>query len=161
MLPQIKQPYHNKTVVFLDKDTDVWILNEGNHPHGILLTAHCSRLHHTGSCCVWSWGSHFSVLSCVWLMCVLCCCWQPDFYRLLNEHCGRVEQQQRQQVVVWLNATLSLAKALHKHALPSHKMALALCAQFAHLSVLKLRSELHGGGPGSVPTGAGLHTALS
>lgn len=31
-------------------------------------------------------------------------------------------------------------------------MALALCAQLAHLSVLKLSSELHGGGPGRVQT---------
>lgn len=29
-------------------------------------------------------------------------------------------------------------------------MALALCAQLAHLSVLKLSAELHGGGPGRV-----------
>lgn len=37
------------TVVFLDKDTDIWMLNAGNHPHSILLTLHCSRLHHTCS----------------------------------------------------------------------------------------------------------------
>lgn len=39
-------------------------------------------------------------------------------------------------------------------------MALALCAQLAHLSVLKLSSELHGGGTGRVLTLESLHTAL-
>lgn len=46
------------------------------------------------------------------------------------------------------------------HALLSHKMALALCAQLAHLSVLKLSSELHGGGTGRVRALKSLHTAL-
>lgn len=40
-------------------------------------------------------------------------------------------------------------------------MALALCAQLAHLSVLKLSSELHGGGTGRVQTLESLQTALS
>lgn len=40
-------------------------------------------------------------------------------------------------------------------------MALALCAQLAHLSVLKLSSELHGGGTGRVQTMESLHAALS
>lgn len=38
-------------------------------------------------------------------------------------------------------------------------MALALCAQLAHLSVLKLSSELHGGGTGRVQTLETLHTS--
>lgn len=46
------------------------------------------------------------------------------------------------------------------HAPLSHKMALALCAKLAHLSVLKLSSELHGGGTGRVETLKILHTAL-
>lgn len=46
------------------------------------------------------------------------------------------------------------------HTLLSHKMALALCAQLAHLSVLKLSSELHRGGTGRVQTSDSLHTAL-
>lgn len=38
-------------------------------------------------------------------------------------------------------------------------MALALCAKLAHLSVLKLGSELHGGGTGRVQTLGMLRTA--
>lgn len=40
------------------------------------------------------------------------------------------------------------------HELLSHKMALALCAQLADLSVLKLSLELHGGGTGNIETHA-------
>lgn len=41
-----------------------------------------------------------------------------------------------------------------------HKMALALCPRPAHLYVLKLSSELHGGGTGSVETAEVLRNAL-
>lgn len=52
-----------------------------------------------------------------------------------------------------------IVKALSIHAPLSHKMALALCAKLAHLSVLKLSSELHGGGTGRVQTLGMLRTA--
>lgn len=39
-------------------------------------------------------------------------------------------------------------------------MALALCAQLAHLAVLKLSSELHRGGTGRVQTLARRHEGL-
>lgn len=52
------------------------------------------------------------------------------------------EQQDKQQknLVIFKNVALHIAKICHTHALLSHKMALALCAQLAHLSVLKLRT---------------------
>lgn len=41
---------------------------------------------------------------------------------------------------------------LQYQVIHSHKMAIALCARLAHLTVLKLSSELHGGGTGRAKT---------
>lgn len=86
------------------------------------------------------------------------CYWrQPNFLPLIcgySGHTGLWNEQQK----TWGFYVILLKYYLH--ASHSHKMALALCTGLAHLSVLKLSSELHGGGTGRGETLKILHTAL-
>lgn len=79
------------------------------------------------------------------------------FFTLVDDHCGHAEQQSEQHKSGDLLLNYILLK-YYTPALLDHKMALALCAQLAYLSVLKLSSELHGGGTGRAETLESLRT---
>lgn len=115
------------------------MLNTGNPFDCIYQTVHCSRLHHTCSFSVWFCGSHFSLFQ-LWVKYFTLSWWQHKLL-LTGVHFGYVELQNEQQKVWCCFVTKRLTIKCCIHTLQSHKMALALCGQLAHLSVLKLCSE--------------------
>lgn len=118
---------------------------------------HCSRLHHTCSF-LCDLVAAILVFLAVSEICPLQW-WQPNFLLWYMSMEGRKSSRKSSiKSGDFMQQYMSLKCYLH--TLLSHKMALALCAQLAHLSVLKLSSELHRGGTGRVQTSDRLHTAL-
>lgn len=120
----------------------------------LCLTLHCSRLHHTCSLLC-------HLVAAILVFSAVCEILPVSddsitFFILVDEHYGHAQHQKEQHKNLGTQCPLQY----HINSLLSNKMALALCAQLAHLSVLKLSSELHGGGTGRVLTLESLHTAL-
>lgn len=112
-------------------------------------TVHCSRLHHTCSFLCDLVAAILVLLAVSEIRPLQW--WQPNFLHWYMSTEGR-KSSRKSSIKSGDFMQQYMSVKCYLHTLLSHKMALALCAQLAHLSVLKLSSELHRGGTGRVQT---------
>lgn len=84
---------------------------------------------------------------------------KPPTFSCHCDHCGHAEQQNEQHMIRWPYITFCPSKVLYTCSTEPQNGP-GFVYQLAYLSVLKLSSELHGGGTGSAETLGRLHTAL-